>query len=185
MTELEKKYKEEIKAKLKKDLGLNNDMEVPTLKKIIVNAGIGSEYKSNSKVVEEMQEVITQITGQHAVVTYSKEAIANFKLRENQPNGIMVTLRKDKMWNFLYKLVNIALPRVKDFRGVPDKSFDGRGGYSLGIKEHTIFPEIDPAKLSKIRSLQVVIATSGSNVEETKALLTELGMPFRKRKNQS
>lgn len=184
MTELEKKYKEEIKAKLKKELGLDNDMEVPTLKKIVVNAGIGSEYKSNSKVAEEMREIITQITGQHAVITLSKEAIANFKLRENQPNGVMVTLRKDKMWNFLYKLVNIALPRVKDFRGISDKSFDSRGGYTLGIREHTIFPEIDPAKMTKIRPLQVVISTSGRNTEETKALLTELGMPFKKpRKN--
>ena len=181
MTELEQKYNDKIKTELQKVLGKKNPMEVPTLDKIIVNAGIGKEYRTNSKVVEEMQETIAQITGQYPVVTKAKKAIANFKLREDMPNGVMVTLRRDMMWNFLYKLVNVALPRVKDFRGVPD-SFDGRGGYTLGVREHTIFPEIDPTKLSRIRSLQVVISTTGKNKEETKELLTQLGMPFRKKK---
>lgn len=183
MTELETKYNEEFKAKLKKELGIENDMRVPTLTKVIVNAGIGKEYRTNSKVVEEMQEIIAQITGQAPVVTKAKDSIANFKLREDMPNGVKVTLRGDKMWNFYNKLVNIALPRVKDFRGVSDKSFDNKGGYSLGIKEHTIFPEIDPNKLTRIRSLQVVVVTTAETNDEARALLKMLGMPFRKSRN--
>lgn len=180
MTELQEKYEKEIKAALKKELGIKNDMAVPTLDKIVVNAGIGSEYKNNTAVVEEMVETIAQITGQRPVVTKSKIAISNFKLREDMPNGIMVTLRRDLMWNFLYKLVNIALPRVKDFRGVPRKSFDKRGNYTLGIKEHTIFPEIDTSKLAKIRSLQVVVNTTANNDDDARLLLEKLGMPFKK-----
>ena len=180
MTELETKYKEQIRKELKEKLGIKNEMAVPNLSKIIVNAGIGNEYKTNSKADEEMQEIISMITGQKAVITKAKEAIANFKLREGMPNGVMVTLRKDLMWNFIYKLININLPRVKDFRGISVKSFDGRGGYTLGISDYTIFPEIDTTKVLKIRSIQVVIQTTGKTTEETRALLEALGMPFRK-----
>lgn len=180
MTELQTKYKNEIVQKLIEKFGYKNSMEVPTLEKIIVNAGIGSEYRKDTKVVEEMVEAIGQITGQRPVVVNAKIAVSNFKLREGMPNGIMVTLRKDMMWDFFYKLVNIALPRVKDFRGVPRNSFDSKGNYTLGIKEHTIFPEIDTTKLQKIRSLQVVVVTTADNKEEARELLNLLGMPFKK-----
>ncbi|BCX14270.1 MAG: 50S ribosomal protein L5 [Candidatus Dojkabacteria bacterium] len=181
-SELQVKYENEIKPELKKLLGIENDMAVPTLEKIVVNAGIGSEYKNNSGVIEEMSEIIATITGQKPVVTKAKKAIANFKIRAGMPNGVKVTLRKDRMWDFYYKLVNIVFPRVKDFRGVSDKSFDGRGNYTVGIVEHTVFPEIDINKLQKIRSLQVVINTTADNDEHAKILLEKLGMPFRKAK---
>ncbi|GIW58807.1 MAG: 50S ribosomal protein L5 [Candidatus Dojkabacteria bacterium] len=181
-SELQVKFENEIKPELKKLLGIENDMAVPTLEKIVVNAGIGSEYRSNSSVVEEMSEIIATITGQKPVVTKAKKAIANFKIRAGMPNGVKVTLRKDRMWDFYYKLVNIVFPRVKDFRGVSDKSFDGRGNYTVGIVEHTVFPEIDINKLQKIRSLQIVINTTADNDEHAKILLEKLGMPFRKTK---
>ncbi|MCA9387295.1 50S ribosomal protein L5 [Candidatus Dojkabacteria bacterium] len=184
MTSLEEKYKKEIHAKLMKQFGIKNPMAVPNLDKIVVNAGIGNEYKNNSAVVEEMSDVIAQITGQKPVVTYSKVAISNFKLREGMPNGVKVTLRSDMMWNFLNKLINITLPRVKDFRGVSPNSFDPMGNYTLGIVEHTIFPEIDTSKLAKIRSLQVVVVTTAKNKEQSKQLLKELGMPFRKSRQE-
>jgi large subunit ribosomal protein L5 len=184
MIELETKFKKEILPELKKKFGIKNDMAVPTLDKIVVNAGIGSEYKNNSSVVEEMSEVIAQITGQKPIVTYSKVAISNFKLRENMPNGIKVTLRGDMMWNFLYKLINITLPRIKDFRGVPMNSFDQNGNYTLGIREHVVFPEIDTSVLSKIRSLQVVVVTTAKDKEQSIELLKQLGMPFKKSGNK-
>lgn len=182
MNQLEEKYKKEILPKLKKQFNIENDLAVAGLDKIIVNAGIGSEYKNNSSVVEEMVDTIAQITGQRPVITYSKEAISNFKLREGMPNGIKVTLRGEMMWNFLNKLVNIALPRVKDFRGISAKSFDPEGNYTLGIKEHTIFPEIDTSQLVRIRSMQVVIVTNTKDKDQSYELLKELGMPFRKSK---
>ena len=150
------------------------------MKKIIVNAGIGSEFKNNTIVVDEMTNAIAQITGQKPVVINSKLAISNFKLRENTPNGLKVTLRGDKMWNFYFKLVGVTLPRIKDFRGVPRKSFDRKGNYTLGLKDHTIFPEIDTSTLQKIRSLQIVVDTTAKNDEEGLKLLEMLGMPFEK-----
>lgn len=182
-SELQIKFEKEIKPALQKELNIKNVMAIPTIEKIVVNVGIGSEYKNNTAVIEEMSAVLAQITGQKPVVTKSKKSIANFKLREGMPNGLKVTLRKDRAWDFLYKLINIALPRVKDFRGVSDKAFDGRGNYSLGIIEHTIFPEIDTTQLQKIRSLQVVITTTAQNDQAGKLLLEKLGMPFRKQKN--
>lgn len=180
-SELYTKYIKEIKPELKKKLNISNDMAVPTLEKITINAGIGKEFRTNQSVLEEMIKVITEITGQKPVVTKSKIAIANFKLREGMENGVKVTLRRDRMWDFYYKLVNVALPRVKDFRGVSKKSFDGKGNYSLGIKEHTIFPEIDTSTLQKIRSLQIVVKTTAKNDEEGLMLLEMLGMPFEKK----
>jgi len=180
MTVLKEKYTKEIKAKLKEAFNIKNDMAVPTLKKIIVNAGIGSEFKNNTIVVDEMTNTIAQITGQKPVVINSKLAISNFKLRENTPNGLKVTLRGDKMWNFYFKLVGVTLPRIKDFRGVPRKSFDRKGNYTLGLKDHTIFPEIDTSTLQKIRSLQIVVDTTAKNDEEGLKLLEMLGMPFEK-----
>jgi large subunit ribosomal protein L5 len=184
MAALQDKYKKEIMSVIKKRFNIENDMAVPTIEKIIVNAGIGNEYKNNSAVVEEMSAVMAQITGQKAIVVNSKIAISNFKLREGTPNGLKITLRKERMWDFLSKLVNVTLPRIKDFRGVPRKGFDTRGNYTLGIREHTIFPEIDTSKMSKIRSLQVVIVTTAKNDEQGYALLELLGMPFEKQKPQ-
>ncbi len=180
MNSLEAKYKKEILAKLKKQFNIENNMAVPTVQKIIVNAGIGKEYTNNQGIVEEMTEIISEITGQRPVVKLSKESISNFKLREGTPNGLKVTLRGERMWDFLDKLINFTLPRFKDFRGVSRKSFDNMGGYTLGIPDHSVFPEIDPTKYVKLRSLQVVINTSATNNEQAVALLEDLGMPFEK-----
>jgi len=178
--ELRAQYDKSIKAELQKELGISNVMAVPTLTKIIVNAGIGREAQNSSTAVEEFTADIALITGQKPVVTKSKKAIANFKLRENTDNGIMVTLRGDRMWDFFDKLVNVVLPRVRDFRGVSPKAFDGKGNYALGLTEQTVFPEIDTDKVIKTRPLQVVIVTTAEDNEQGKALLTKLGMPFRK-----
>jgi len=178
MTVLQERYKKEVKPKLKEMFNIKNDMAVPTLEKIVVNAGIGNEFKNNSIVVEEMTTTIGEITGQKPVVINSKLAISNFKLREGTPNGLKTTLRGDRMWDFFYKLVGVTLPRIKDFRGLSRKSFDRKGNYTLGIKDHTIFPEIDTSTLQKIRSLQVVITTTAGTDEKGLALLEMLGMPF-------
>ncbi|MDQ6984961.1 MAG: 50S ribosomal protein L5 [Candidatus Dojkabacteria bacterium] len=185
MNDLQQKYKKEIVTELQKKFDINNIMAVPKVEKIIVNAGIGKEFNTNSSVVDEMKDVISEITGQAPIVTYSKEAISNFKLRAGMPNGIKVTLRKKKMWDFLSKLINVTLPRVKDFRGIPRNSFDKRGNYTLGMREHTVFPEIDTTKLAKIRSLQIVIVTSADTDEKGFELLSMLGMPFKKSKKNS
>lgn len=185
MTELQTKYQKEIMPKLKEKFNVENVMAIPNIEKIVINAGIGKEYKDNTNVVDEMSDVLKQITGQKPVVVNSKVAISNFKLREGTPNGLKVTLRKDKMWDFLSKLVNVTLPRIKDFRGVSGKAFDGKGNYTLGIKDHTIFPEIDTTKLSRIRSLQVVVVTTAGDDEKGKELLTLLGMPFEKSNKKS
>lgn len=177
---LKQKYDTEIKKQLMEELGIKNPMAVPVLTKIVVNAGIGKEFTSNSNVASEYAQDLALITGQKPVVTKSKKAVSNFKLRENTDNGLKVTLRGERMWDFLDKLVNIVLPRVKDFRGIPDSSFDRRGNYALGIKEHTVFPEIDTNKLVKIRTLQVIINTSAGNDDSAKLLLSKLGMPFKK-----
>jgi large subunit ribosomal protein L5 len=180
--ELYLKYKNEILPKLKEEFGIVNDMAVPTIQKIVVNAGIGKEYTHSTAIVDEMSDILGKITGQKPLVIKSKAAISNFKLREGTPNGLKVTLRGDRMWDFLSKTINVTLPRIKDFRGVSSKSFDAKGNYTLGIKEHTIFPEIDTSTLSKIRSLQIVINTTADNNSTGKRLLELLGMPF-ERKN--
>jgi large subunit ribosomal protein L5 len=184
MTELETKYNKEVKPKLMADFDIKNTMAAPTVTKIVVNAGIGKEYQNNTNVVEEMSETLSLITGQKPVVNNSRIAISNFKLREGTPNGLKVTLRGDRMWDFLYKLVGVTLPRIKDFRGVSRKAFDRKGNYALGIKDHTIFPEIDTSTLVKIRSLQIVVNTSARNNEEGLALLEALGMPFERLKGK-
>lgn len=177
---LKQKYEKEVRSELMQELGISNVLAAPTLTKIVVNAGIGKEYNTNSNVAEEFSEDIALIAGQKPVVTMSKKAVSNFKLRENMQNGLTVTLRGDRMWDFYDKLVNVVLPRVKDFRGVSSKAFDQRGNYALGIKEHTVFPEIDTSKLVKIRSLQVIICTSAEDDDAGRLLLTKLGMPFKK-----
>ncbi len=176
---LYKKYKEEIAPKLMEDLGLTNVFELPRLEKIVVNAGIGS-FKDNKEAVDMFLEEFTNITGQKPSVRKARLSVAGFKIRQGDVIGVAVTLRGDKMWAFLDKLVNIVLPRFRDFKGVSIKSFDKNGNYSLGITEHTIFPEVNANTTKGIRSLQATLVTSVNDVKKSKALLEALGMPFRK-----
>ncbi|HRN86250.1 MAG TPA: 50S ribosomal protein L5 [Candidatus Dojkabacteria bacterium] len=173
------KYEKEVLPELQKTLGIKNKMAVPNLTKIIINSGLG-EAKTDNTAIEEMVRDIALISGQKPMITKSKKAISNFKIRKGMDIGVKVTLRKDMMWYFLDRLVSVALPRVKDFRGVPVNAFDGQGNYALGLKEHTIFPEVDATKVSKIRGLQVIICTSADNNDQAKSLLSLLGMPFQK-----
>jgi large subunit ribosomal protein L5 len=161
-----------------RELGYSNVMAVPRLQKIVLNMGVG-EAVQNPKVIESALEELTAIAGQKPVVTRAKKAISNFKLREGMPIGAMVTLRGERMYEFLDRLVSVALPRVRDFKGVPDRSFDGRGNYSLGLREQVIFPEINLDKVDKIKGLTIVICTTARSDAEGKALLRGLGMPFR------
>lgn len=172
-------YKNECIPQLMKEFGYKSIMEVPKLTKIVLNMGLG-EAVQNPKIIDGAVEALTNISGQKAVVTRAKKSIATFKLREGMPIGCRVTLRKERMDDFFAKLVHIALPRVRDFRGVPEKSFDGRGNYALGIKEEIIFPEIDFDKIDKLKGLNIVIGTSAKTDEEGRFLLKTLGMPFRK-----
>ena len=175
---LRTRYASEIQAALQKEIGCRNPLQVPRLEKIVLNMGLG-EAIQNAKLLDSAVEEIAAITGQKPVVTRSRKAIANFKLREKMPIGCMVTLRGDRMYEFFDRLVNVALPRVRDFMGVSDRSFDGRGNYSLGVREQTIFPEIDLDKIDKVRGLTVSIVTTAKTDAEGKALLQALGMPFR------
>jgi large subunit ribosomal protein L5 len=175
---LKERYQQEIRPALMRDLGVQNAMAVPRLSKIVLNMGLG-EATQNPKLLDSAVEELAAITGQKPVVTKSKKAIANFKLRENMPIGAMVTLRGERMYEFLDRLLNVTLPRVRDFKGVPDRSFDGRGNYSLGLREQVIFPEINLDKVDKIKGLTVVICTTARSDAEGKALLRALGMPFR------
>lgn len=172
-------YEENCVPQLMKEFGYSSIMQVPNLTKIVLNMGLG-EAVQNPKIIEGAVNELTQIAGQKAVVTKAKKSIATFKLREGMPIGCRVTLRGDKMWNFLSKLINVALPRVRDFRGIPFKSFDGNGNYAMGIQEHIIFPEIDYDKIDKIKGLNISIGTSAKSDAEGRFLLKALGMPFRK-----
>lgn len=172
------KYDNEIKANLLKSLGLTNVMTVPTIEKIVINTSI-SDAVQNPKVLNIASDELTAITGQKAVITKAKKAIANFKLREGMPIGSMVTLRREKAWTFLDRLIHLSLPRVRDFRGLSPKGFDGRGNYNMGIKEQIIFPEISYDKVEKVRGMNITICTSARTDAEGKALLESLGMPFR------
>ena len=178
MTRMQERYLREIVPALMRDFGYTNHLAVPKLEKIVLNMGLG-EAVQNAKIIDSAVEEMTAITGQKPMVTKAKRAIANFKLREGLPIGVMVTLRGTRMYEFLDRLVSLALPRVRDFKGVPDKSFDGRGNYSLGIREQVIFPEINLDKVDKIKGLTVVICTTARTDAEGKALLRHLGMPFR------
>lgn len=179
MNRLNKRYTEEVVPNMMKKFNYKSVMEVPAVEKIVINMGIG-EAIANPKLLDEAVAELAQITGQQPVITRAKKSIANFKLREGMPIGCKVTLRKEKMYDFLDKLMNISLPRVRDFRGVSTTSFDGRGNYTLGVKEQLIFPEINYDKVNKVRGMDVVIVTSAKTNEEAKALLEELGMPFKK-----
>jgi large subunit ribosomal protein L5 len=175
---LKERYQKEVLPRLMKDLAYKNCMQVPRLDKIVLNIGLG-EAIQNTKLLDQAVLELTAITGQKPVITKARRAIANFKLRAGMPIGCMVTLRGERMYEFLDRLVNVALPRVRDFRGVPDRSFDGRGNYSLGVREQIIFPEIDLDKVEKVRGLTVCINTTAQTDAEGKALLQALGMPFR------
>lgn len=179
MNRLQEKYQNEVVPQLMKDFGYTSVMEVPKIEKVVVNVGVGDAIQ-NSKLLDEAVEEVAAITGQKPVVTKAKKSIANFKLREGMPIGCKTTLRSEKMYEFLDKLFNISLPRVRDFRGVSDTSFDGRGNYTLGVKEQIIFPEIDFDKVNRTRGMDVVIVTTAKTNEEARALLAGLGMPFKK-----
>ena len=174
---LKAKYQAEVAPALMQKFGYKSPMQIPRLEKIVVNCGC-SEARENAKVLDAVVGDLTKITGQKAIITRAKKSVANFKLREEMPIGAKVTLRGDRMWEFLDRLFNVALPRVRDFRGINPNSFDGRGNYALGIKEQLIFPEIEYDKIDKIRGLDVVICTTAKTDEEAKELLTQIGAPF-------
>jgi len=178
MSQLKEFYEKEAVPKLTKRFNFKNIMQVPRLEKVVLNMGLG-EAIQNIKLLDTAAEELQIIAGQHPVITRAKKSIAAFKLREGMPIGCMVTLRRNHMYDFFYKLVNVALPRVRDFRGISGKAFDGRGNYSLGIKEQIIFPEIDYDKIDRIKGLNISVVTSAQNDEEGKELLRLLGMPFR------
>lgn len=173
-------YKEEIIPQLKEQFGYDNIMAVPKLEKIVVNSGVG-EAVENEKILDTVVDNVSRITGQKPIQTRSKKSISNFKLREGVPIGCKVTLRKKIMYEFMDRLIHLALPRTRDFQGIPDRSFDGRGNYTLGIKEHTIFPEIDTDNVDTIHGLDITFVTSAETDEEAYALLKGFGMPFQKR----
>ncbi|MBI5603664.1 MAG: 50S ribosomal protein L5 [Deltaproteobacteria bacterium] len=178
MSRIKDLYENEVKPQLIKEFNFRNVMEVPKLQSIVLNMGLG-EAIQNIKIMDNAVEELALIAGQRPVVTRAKKSIASFKLRENMPIGCMVTLRRDRMFDFLEKLIHIALPRVRDFRGVSPKSFDGRGNYTLGIREHIIFPEINYDKIDKVKGLNITIVTTSKTDEEGRLLLKLLGMPFR------
>lgn len=177
MARLRDKYTKEIVPALKEKFGYKSVMQVPALKKIVVNRGVGAAT-GDKKLIDSSLEEITTITGQKAVATLSKKAVSNFKLRENMPIGVKVTLRGDKMYEFLDRLTAIALPRVRDFKGISDKGFDGRGNYTFGVKEQIIFPEISIDKISKIQGMDITFVTSAGTDAEAYELLKAMGMPF-------
>ena len=179
MSRLKEQYENEIKDAMIKKFGYKNTMEVPKLDKIVVNMGAG-EAKENAKLLEAAVKDMEAITGQKAVTTKAKNAIANFKIRENMPIGCKVTLRGEKMYEFADRLINLALPRVRDFRGVNPNAFDGRGNYALGIKEQIIFPEIEYDKVDKVRGMDIIFVTTAKTDEEARELLTLFNMPFAK-----
>jgi large subunit ribosomal protein L5 len=178
MAKMKEIYQEKVAPALMKRFNYQNRMEIPRLDKIIVNMGLG-EAIQNIKILDTAAQEMGQITGQKAVITKAKKSIAQFKLREGMPIGCMVTLRKERMYEFFSRLVNVALPRVRDFKGVSGKSFDGRGNYSLGLREQLIFPEIQYDKIEKVRGMNIVIVTTARTDEEGKELLKLMGMPFR------
>lgn len=179
MAVLREQYREEIVPNLMERFKYKNVMEVPKLERIVVNLGVG-EAKDDVKALDDAVSQLIQITGQKPIITKAKKSIANFKIRAGMPVGCKVTLRRELMYEFFYKLVTVALPRIRDFRGVSTRSFDGRGNYSLGIREMTVFPEIDIDNIDKVRGMDIIIVTSAQTDEEAQELLARLGMPFKK-----
>ena len=178
MVRLKDKYRKEIAPAIAKEFGIENPMAIPKITKVVVNMGMG-EAISNSKILDTAVEELKSVTGQKPIVTKAKKSIAGFKLRQGMNIGTMVTLRGDRMYEFLDRLISVALPRVRDFRGISAKAFDGRGNYTLGIREQLIFPEIDFNKVDKTRGMNISIVTTAENDEQARALLKALGMPFR------
>lgn len=172
------RYRSDVAPKLMKRFGYKNQMQLPRLKKIVVNVGLG-EATANPKLIESTVQEVAAITGQKPVVTRARKSIANFKLRQGMPIGVMVTLRRERMWEFFDRLVSISLPRVRDFRGVSGRAFDGAGNYTLGLKEQIVFPEINFDKVDKAKGMNITIVTTAETNEEAKELLAQLGMPFR------
>ena len=177
MTRMKKKYLEEVAPALMEKFQYKSTMQIPKLDKIVVSVGCG-DCKDNAKALDNVIKEISAITGQHAVATVARKSVANFKLREGMHVGVKVTLRQDRMWEFLDRLFNVALPRVRDFRGINPNSFDGRGNYAFGLKEQLIFPEIEYDKVDKIRGMDICICTTAATDEEAKELLTQMGAPF-------
>ena len=175
---LAERYKSDVVPKLMKRFGYKNQMQVPRLTKIVVNVGLG-EATANPKLIESTLQEVAAISGQKPMVTRARKSIANFKLRKDMPIGVMVTLRRERMWEFLDRLVSIALPRVRDFRGVSSRAFDGAGNYTLGLKEQIVFPEVNFDKVDKAKGMNITVVTSAETNEEAKELLAHLGMPFR------
>ncbi|RME32664.1 MAG: 50S ribosomal protein L5 [Thermoflexia bacterium] len=180
MQRLQALYREHVRPTLMKEFGYRNIMEVPRIQKVVINIGMG-EALDNPKALDFAVQDLATITGQRPVITRARKSIAGFKLRAGRPIGVMVTLRGERMWAFLDRLFNIALPRQRDFRGVPDSSFDGRGNYTLGLREQLLFPEIDYDKIDKIRGMEITIVTTAKTDQEARRLLELLGMPFRRR----
>ena len=178
MSRLKERYDKEVAPALKKEFGYSNVMAIPKLQKIVVNMGLG-EATQNAKIVDTGADEVAKITGQKPVATRAKKSIAQFKVRQGMPIGAMVTLRGDRMWDFLDRLISVALPRVRDFRGVSAKGFDGRGNYTLGLKDQLLFPEIDYMKVDKARGMNISVVTTAQSDEESRKLLQLLGMPFR------
>jgi large subunit ribosomal protein L5 len=178
MSRLKERYEKEVAPALKKEFGYSNVMAVPKIEKIVVNMGLG-EATQNAKIAETGADELARITGQKPVVTRAKKSIAQFKLRKGMPIGTMVTLRGERMWDFLDRLIAVALPRVRDFRGVSPRGFDGRGNYTLGLKDQLLFPEIDYMKVDKARGMNISVVTTAKSDEESRKLLQLLGMPFR------
>jgi large subunit ribosomal protein L5 len=176
---LKELYQNEVRKKIQDQFGIKNPMAVPKIEKVVLNMGMG-EAISNAKILDSAVDELGQITGQKPIITKAKKSIASFKLREGQSIGAMVTLRGEKMYEFLDRLISTALPRVRDFRGVPSKSFDGRGNYTLGIRDHFIFPEIDITKVEKSKGMNITIVTNAKDDDQARFLLRELGLPFTK-----
>lgn len=181
MERLLERYRNEVLPQMMREFSFRNVMEAPRLTKIVINIGVGSETVSDSKALDAAVGDLTKITGQKPIITKARKSISNFKLREDKPIGVKVTLRGQRMWMFLDRLMNIALPRVRDFRGVPSDAFDGRGNYTLGLREQLVFPEIEYDKIDKLRGLEVSIVTTATNDESGRRLLQLLGMPFVKK----
>ena len=179
MARLKDQYVGEIAPALMKKFSYKSVMQIPKLDKVVINVGCG-EARDNPKIIDAIVSDLSKITGQRPVICKAKKSVANFKLREGMPIGCRVTLRKERMWDFLDKLMNFALPRVRDFRGIPDRGFDGRGNFTLGIKEHTIFPELEIDRVENPKGMNITIVTSAATDKEGKFLLEQLGMPFRK-----
>lgn len=182
MSPLQTTYRAEVAPKLMEELGIKNLMAIPKMKKIVINCGVGAEAQKDKKVIEKVQEQLGAITGQRPHVTRAKQAISTFKLRAGDPVGLRVTLRGVRMYDFITRLTIVALPRVRDFRGIPNKGFDGRGNYTLGLSEQTIFPELPYGMIDRARGFEVTFVTSATSDKACKALLVALGMPFAKEK---